>query len=80
MLDGNIKQRVCTKFCMKLSKSATETFKMLRGASGEHSLSWTVVFEWHSGFEACKMSVEVEFSGKPSSSSSKKKKKKKKNC
>jgi hypothetical protein len=47
-MDGEIEQRVCTKFCVKLGKSATETLEMFREAFGEHSLSWTSVFEWHS--------------------------------
>jgi hypothetical protein len=33
---------------MKLSKSATETLEMIHEAFGEHSLSLTVIFEWHS--------------------------------
>jgi hypothetical protein len=44
-MDGKIEQRVCIKFCMKLNKSITETLEMLREAFGEHSLSWTAVFE-----------------------------------
>jgi hypothetical protein len=51
-MDGKIKQRVCTKFYMMLGKSTTETFEMLREAFGEHSSSWTAVFEWHSRFMA----------------------------
>jgi hypothetical protein len=43
---------------VKLGKSATETLKMLREAFGEHSLSWTAVFEWHSCFKAGRVSVE----------------------
>jgi hypothetical protein len=31
---------------------------MLHGAFGEHSLSWTAVFEWHSCFKAGRVSVE----------------------
>jgi hypothetical protein len=49
-MDGKIKQCVCIKFCVKLGKSATETPEMLHEAFGEHSLSWTAVFEWHSCF------------------------------
>jgi hypothetical protein len=30
-MDGKIKQHVCIKFCMKLSKSAIETLEMLVG-------------------------------------------------
>jgi hypothetical protein len=52
MMDGKIKQHVCIKFCMKLSKSATETPEMLHEAFGEHSLSRRAVFEWNSRFKA----------------------------
>jgi hypothetical protein len=38
--------------CVKLGKSATETHEMLLEAFGELSLSWTLVFEWHSHFKA----------------------------
>jgi hypothetical protein len=51
-MDGNIEQHVCIKFCMKLGKPITETAEMLREAFGEHSLSQTTVFEWHSCFKA----------------------------
>jgi hypothetical protein len=44
-MDGKIKQHVCIKFCVKLSKSATETLEMLCQAFGEHLLSQTAVFE-----------------------------------
>jgi hypothetical protein len=38
-------------------------------AFGEHSLSWTVVFEWHSRFKAGQVSVEEDKgSGRPSTS------------
>jgi hypothetical protein len=47
-MDGKVKQCVCIKFCVKVGKSATETLEMLREAFGEHSLSRTAVFEWHS--------------------------------
>jgi hypothetical protein len=51
-MDGKIEQHVCIKFCVKLGKSAIETLEMLHEAFGEHSLSWTAVFEWHSCFKA----------------------------
>jgi hypothetical protein len=44
-LDGNIEQRVCIKFYLKLGKSASETLEMLHEASAEHSLSQTAVSE-----------------------------------
>jgi hypothetical protein len=54
---------------MKLSKSITETLEMLREAFGEHSLSQTIIFEWHSCFKAARVSVEDDrCSGQPSTS------------
>jgi hypothetical protein len=50
-MDGKIEKRVCIKIYMKLGKSDTETPEMLHEPFGEHSLSWTVVFEWHSRFK-----------------------------
>jgi hypothetical protein len=71
-MDGKIEQLVCIKFCMKPSKSAAKTFEMLCEAFGLHSLSQTVVFEWHSGFKADRMPVEDdERSGRPSTSKTK---------
>jgi hypothetical protein len=43
-VDGKIVQQVCIKFCVKLSKSATETHEMLPETFEEHYLSQTVVF------------------------------------
>jgi hypothetical protein len=63
-MDGKIKQRVCIKFCAKLGKSATETLEMLLEAFGEHSLSRTEVFEWHSHFKAGRVSVEDDESSR----------------
>jgi hypothetical protein len=53
---------------MKLSKSATDTPEMLRVAFGEHSLSWTAIFEWQSRFMASHVPAEDEHSGQPSTS------------
>jgi hypothetical protein len=49
---------------VKLGKSATETLEMLREASGDHSLSQTVIFKWHSCFKAEQVSVDDEGSGR----------------
>jgi hypothetical protein len=65
-IGGKIEQHVCIKFCVKLSKSTTEILEMLCVAFGEHSLSWTAVFEWHSSFKAGRVSVEDDKrSGQP---------------
>jgi hypothetical protein len=42
----------------RLGKSATETLEMVRLAFGEHSLSRTTVFEWHSRFKAGRWAIE----------------------
>jgi hypothetical protein len=68
-MDGKIEQRVCIKFCVKLGKSTTETLEMLREAFGEHSLSRTVVFEWHSRFKSGQVSVEDDEGSGPQSTS-----------
>jgi hypothetical protein len=57
-MDGKIEQCVCIKFYVKLGKSTTETLEMLHEAFGEHSLSRTAVFEWHSRFKAGHVSVK----------------------
>jgi hypothetical protein len=57
-VDGKIKQRICFKFCVKLSKSVTQTLEMLHKALGEHSLSQTAVFQWHSRLKADQVSAE----------------------
>jgi transposase len=41
-----MEQRTANKFCIKLKKTATETFEMLNSAYDEECLSRTSVFEW----------------------------------
>jgi hypothetical protein len=41
-----MKQRAMIPFCIKLKKTATKTFEMLKSAYGEES-----VFEWHKRFK-----------------------------
>jgi hypothetical protein len=68
-MDGKLEQCVCINFCVKLSKSATETTEMLHEAFEEHSLSQTAVFEWHSRFRTGRVSDEDdECSGQLSTS------------
>jgi hypothetical protein len=42
-----MEQRAEIKFCVRLKKTATETFEMLKSAFGEECLSRTSVSEWH---------------------------------
>jgi hypothetical protein len=66
-MHGKTEQLVCIKFCVKLSKSATETLEMLHVTSGEHSLSQIAVSEWHSCFKTSQVSLEDDKrSGRPS--------------
>jgi hypothetical protein len=58
-IHGKIEQHVCIKFCVKHGKSATETLEMLSEAFGEHSLSRTVVSEWHSRFKAVECQLKM---------------------
>jgi hypothetical protein len=51
-MDGKIEQNVCTKFRVKLGRSATKTLEMLCEAFGDHSSSQTAGFERHSRFKA----------------------------
>jgi hypothetical protein len=44
-MEGKIEQHVWIKFCMKSSEYTTENLEMLHEAFGEHSLSWTAIYE-----------------------------------
>jgi hypothetical protein len=46
-----IEQRYAIKLCVKLHKSATETFSSLTEAYGDATLSRTMVFKWHKAFK-----------------------------
>jgi hypothetical protein len=64
-----MEQREAIKFCVKLKKTATETFEMLKSAYGEVSLSKTSVFEWHKWFnEGRRSSQDDERKGRSSTS------------
>jgi len=51
-------QRACVKFCFKLGKTATETWKMLQQAFGDECLSRTQCFEWYSRFKTRRTSID----------------------
>ena len=62
-------QRVCVKFCFKLGKTATETWKMLQQAFGDECMSRTQCFEWYSRFKTGRTSIDEDLqSGQPSTS------------
>jgi len=68
-MQENIEQSYTIKFCVKLNKSATETFASLTEAYGDATLSRTMVFKWHITFKEGRENVEDgPRSGRPISS------------
>ena len=57
-MQENIEQRQAIKFCVKLNKSAIETFASLTEAYGDVTLSRTMVFKWHKAFKEGRENVE----------------------
>jgi len=60
MVDKEIEQRVNIKFLVKLKKTATETFIVLREVYGKDALSRARVFAWHKRFSEGVEDVEDE--------------------
>jgi len=58
-MQENIEQRYAIKFCVKLNKSATETFASLTEAYGDVSLSRTMFFKLHKTFKEGRENVEA---------------------
>ena len=50
-MDSLKKQRIVATFCVKLRKSATETFAMLNKAYGDVAMKRTECFKWHKRFK-----------------------------
>jgi len=46
MVSVDVEHGVNVKFCVKLGKSATETYDLLKKINGDECLSCTQVFEW----------------------------------
>ena len=51
MSDKNLEQRINIKFCVKISKSASETLALLTVAYSEYAMKKSSVFEWHRRFK-----------------------------
>jgi hypothetical protein len=63
------KQRICVKFCVKIEKSVTETFDMLKIAFGEEAMCRTQTYGWWKRFKEGRTSVDDDpRSGWPSTS------------
>jgi len=62
-------QRICVKFCVKIGKSVTETFEMLKIAFREEAMCRTQTYEWRRRFKEGRTSVDDDpRSGRPSTS------------
>jgi hypothetical protein len=51
-------QRICVKFCVKLGKSFTETFAMLKTAFGNEALGRIQTYEWWKRFKDGRTSTD----------------------
>jgi hypothetical protein len=69
MSDRLLEQRISSKFCAKLGKSASETLQMLTGAYGADAMKRSSAFEWHKRFKDGREDVEDgERTGRPENS------------
>ena len=60
-------QRVCIKFCVRLGKTGSETFEMLKQAFGYSCMSRSRTFEWFGRFKNGRTSTaNDDRSGRPS--------------
>ena len=53
-------QCVCVKFCFKLGKTATETWKMLQQAFRDECMSGMQSLEWYSHFKTGRTSIDED--------------------
>ncbi|KAG5320522.1 MOS1T transposase, partial [Acromyrmex heyeri] len=58
MCDEKHEQRINVKFLIKLKKTPTECYKLLKEAYGKNSLSHARVFEWYKRFSEGRESTE----------------------
>ena len=55
--EDTLEERYALKFCFKLGKNATETYRMLHTALGASCMNRASVFEWHKRFKKGRESV-----------------------
>jgi hypothetical protein len=62
-------QSFWVKFCLKLARTCTETFQMLKQGNGEDCLSRTQCYEWYQPFKSGSLSTEYDLrTDRPSTS------------
>ena len=57
MQSDTFEEQYAIKFCFKLRKNATETYRMLQTAFGTSCMNRASVFEWHKRFKEGRESV-----------------------
>lgn len=68
-MQRSLEQRYAIKFCVKLGKSATETFDMIKQAYPDDALARSGVFRWHKAFSEGREEVaDEDRAGRPSTS------------
>ena len=55
--EDTLEERYAIKFCFKLGKKATETYRMLQTAFQPSCMNQASVFEWHKRFKEGRESV-----------------------
>ena len=58
-------QRACIKFCLKLGKTATECYEMLKTAFGEQAMGRSQTFQWFSRFKAGRSTLQLGYAHTP---------------
>ena len=60
-------QRLCIRFCVRLGKTGSETFEMLKQAFGDSCMSRSRTFEWFGRFKNGRtLTANDDRSGRPS--------------
>jgi hypothetical protein len=66
MSDKNLEQWINIKFCVKISKSTSETLALLTVAYGEYTMKKSSFFDWHSRYKEGREDVQDDpRSGQP---------------
>ena len=69
IMDENLEQRACIKFCVANGFKCSETLKMLEKAFGESCLGKTQAYEWYKRFKGGRTSLDHdEIPGRPTTS------------
>jgi hypothetical protein len=60
MSDKNLEQRKNINFCVKISKSGSETLALLTLTYGEYAMKKSSVFEWHRQLKEGRQDVQYD--------------------